>query len=285
MVIFLLYGGWIAFLVKHFGNRGYETSNNKYRILLWRLNLKRKTTDLAVVFLLANKRVPLNLHLYHMGKIILYIHCIISFVFFLNLFAALSVLKESNKTDYLKGIYWYPLVGSIVGLCFYLNVFGVIPFHVFRVIDIFSLLFQFFFLSVFIYKLTGRKFNFKIVILISSLFVGIQITIDLLQNTNTSFAVTSTILIAFSLYYFYVLFNSLPINQDLTKYPPFLICCGVLLGTGITVPFLLFNRYLMFLNVPKNTIFALGILATTGNLILNLFFLKALLCIRQSKLR
>jgi hypothetical protein len=123
---------------------------------------------------------------------------------------------------------------------------------------------------------------FKIIgccILIVLIFL---IVLDLTTKYITSFAFANAALFCFSLYYFF----SMLVNHEKTKLnsnPFFYVCCGIFIGSGIIVPTSLMIKYMYLLKTPKDLIYLVTGLSGVGNIIMNSFFIKALLCSKQSK--
>jgi magnesium-transporting ATPase (P-type) len=182
----------------------------------------------------------------------------------------------------MSDVYLYPLAGIPISVFYFLYKGKVISPAIFANANSVSVLFHYFFLSFFVYRVTGRQRNFMLTIVLFSLPVIFLVIFDINFETAFSFSICNFLLLFYSVYYFYSCFKAPPIF-NLSKNPGFLICSGVLLGSGLVIPFSLFNQYLISIHMPSNSIHILGVLATVGYLIINLFFFKAILCLKHPK--
>ena len=107
------------------------------------------------------------------------------------------------------------------------------------------------------------------------------IIFDIKRSSVYSFAFANSCLFIFCVFYFYLLLKEKP-ALDLRNNPVFIILCGIFIGVGISIPFTLAYKYLVELNVPRDTLFLYNLLSGLGYLIMNLSFLKALLCINKN---
>ncbi len=189
-------------------------------------------------------------------------------------------MKECPSS--MKSFYWYPIVGIGVGIFIYLARFHIIPKYIGVNTNIISLNFHFAFLSTFIYRETGKKLFIKYASIVIFLFLVITIWQYPKKNTINPFAFTNGSLFILCIYYFYYLFKT-SITLNLTKNPIFITCCGLLIGTGIIIPFGLMHKYMLAIDISIDTVYLYGSLTALGYSIMNLFFLKALLCITQNK--
>ncbi len=219
-----------------------------------------------------------------MGKnIAVTIQWIGSLFYFVELIIALRVSKNENAPDIMKKFFWYPLVGAMIGLLFVLKNLKIIPTHIGFITNTISLLFHYSFLSFFIYNVTGKQVKFKIVIFLFFLVLIGLIISDILNGYTTSFAFANGCLFVFSLYYFRTLLVG-KATIILKKNPIFYTCCGIFIGSGIIVPSALMIKYLVELKLAKDSLFLINIFSGVGYLLINLFFIKALLqCIKPNK--
>ncbi len=218
-----------------------------------------------------------------MGKNIqIILQSIIGLIYLVELIIAAKAVKNIHAPDLAKFFYWYPLVGLAVALLMALKNLHFITSQVSFTLNIISLLFHFSFLSFFIFSVTGKKSNFKIIIFCCSLILIVLLVMDIIDSYLTSFAFANGCLFLFSLYYFRgLLIGTLRIT--LKNNFIFYICCGIFIGTGLIVPSSLMIKYLYVLKVPNNTIFLFASFGGIGYILMNLIFIKALLCLKQNK--
>lgn len=216
-----------------------------------------------------------------MGKFIYYIiqNCV--FISYGISFGAAWIFRNHPLLpNYLKDFFLYPLIGCLVGLIFELKSFSIISIRLYFAIIHCSVLFYFLFLSLLLHKLLGRKRIFIGLIFLVSLILSTIITIDILYFSSYSSAVANSFLLIFCIYYFFYLFKN-PTIPVLFRHPGFIICCGILIGSSLIIPFAFLNKYLISLHVSKDSLYLIGSLAVISHLIMNLFFIKAFLCIRH----
>ena len=105
--------------------------------------------------------------------------------------------------------------------------------------------------------------------------------IDIKNETYYSATISNFGMILFSLFFYFDLINNK--HDDLIdKNPTIYIINGVFFGAGFLVPILIFGNHLKEI-LDINTYNCIAILAPTGTIIMNLFFFKSILCIRQKK--
>jgi hypothetical protein len=218
-----------------------------------------------------------------MGKnIYLLSHLILTIIWFTELIVALKVTKDKAAPAIMKKLFWYPLIGSIIGVTFFLEYLDILTLRNVFFVNTFSLLFHFSFLSYFIYNVTGKINIFLILISSFFLIIFVLIVSDTKTGYVTSFAFANGCLFCFSLYYFSRILNGIE-KINLRKNPVFLVCCGIFIGSGLIVPSTLMIKYMYLLNIHKETIYLVFGFSQAGYILLNLFFIKALLCSRQTK--
>ncbi len=85
---------------------------------------------------------------------------------------------------------------------------------------------------------------------------------------------------AYSFFRFFIFFSIYKgdINGSLLKNPIFYVCSGVLIGTGIIVPAAIMMKYLGLLKLEFDLRKLIASISLFGYLIMNLLFIKALLC-------
>ena len=176
--------------------------------------------------------------------------------------------------------YLYPLVGALISILFWSKYFGFFPGEIFRIVNRLSILYHFSFLSFFIYKEVGRSKKFKFFAILFFIIIIPFLYNDIYKMTLISFSMANTFLFVLCSYYFYNLFSTPPI-LNLLKEPSFWICCGILLGCGLLIPFNAFNRQFLNLIVNKDIFYLLGVLSGLGYVVMYSFFIKSWLCMRR----
>ncbi len=215
-------------------------------------------------------------------KIYNIVQAITLFVALLQLIIGIKVTRMHNCSTNFTYFYLYPLIGTIINIMLCSATFHFITGKVALTANIVSLFFHYSFLSNFIYRETGKKILVKY-LSISIFFLLIPIVIlDIKRLSAYSFALANSYLFIFCIYYFYLLLKNSPV-LDLKKNPAFIICCGIFIGVGITIPFTVVCKYLVELNIPRNTFYLYNAFTALGYLTMNLFFIKALLCIKPNK--
>ena len=197
-------------------------------------------------------------------------------IFFISLFFSIIIIKRP-KPSYMKLFFLYPLVGCLIVILFWIKYFNYLPLRSFIYINTVSLIFHFCFFGIFIYNAVLKKRILKYTLVVFLLIIFIFIYRDIINKSAIAFAVTNTFLWFLSIYYFYNLFLDPPII-NLSKEPSFWVCCGILLGCGIIIPFKIFNPYFI-IKLNKDALFLLGSISTLGYGIIHLFLIKANLCI------
>jgi hypothetical protein len=86
----------------------------------------------------------------------------------------------------------------------------------------------------------------------------------------------------FSIFYFYILLKSSSF-KNLKNDPVFITSCGIFLGSGLGIPSTLMFTYLQLLKISKEAVYLIGAIGGLGALIMNIFFLIAMLCIIKNK--
>ena len=141
--------------------------------------------------------------------------------------------------------------------------------------------FHFSILSFFIYKDFKKKLIIHKVIFLLILFLLIIMNfIDVKNETYYSATISNFGMILFSLFFYLDLIKNK--HDDLVeKEPTIYIINGIFFGAGFLVPILIFGNHLREILDP-NIYYWIAILSPTGSIIMNLFFLKSILCIRQN---
>ncbi len=202
------------------------------------------------------------------------------FTIFCELLFSLMARRRTNCPKCLKNFYFYPMIGSIMGLMFLLKEMNFLPSNFCLIVNKISLFFHFIFLGYFFYRITEKNIIIKTLVLFVPIILIVLVAIDVINGTNSSFALANGCLFIFSIFYFSQIFlNSKAFS--LFKNPISITCCGIFIGSGITIPFALMHKYLMFLDIPKDTMLLYGSLFASGYLIMNLFFLRAMVIVSK----
>ncbi len=200
----------------------------------------------------------------------------------INLFFSIKATLKPNCPKQLKFFFWYPIVGCIVLILIILNKLDLTPRNIHYITNKISLLFHFSFLGFIFYKIDyiNRKNTIKYVIFLVNALLVFLTYADIKQETTSAFGIANGCLFCFSLYYFYKIIINSPI-QNITNDPIFIAVCGIFLGTGLLLPFTIMHKFFLLLHVPKDTMLLFASSLATGYLIMNLFFLKSMICIIQ----
>lgn len=197
------------------------------------------------------------------------------FSFIISFYASRNFFLPS----YLKRFYWYPLIGLIVIIFFWLNFFKITPLYFYYYLNRFSLLFHYTFLAFFIFKVLNNHdfFNLEKILFIVFFIILLCVQVyDYINSTYNSFFLTNTFLVIFCINFYYKLLNTTPVIA-LKEEPFFWIISGVFLGMGITIPFYAFQQYL-FQFISNSLFYLLILIAGVGYSLMHIFFIKAFLC-------
>lgn len=154
------------------------------------------------------------------------------------------------------------------------------------IITLASLIFHYFFLATFFYRIITdqfKRFWFLLIFILSIPIVGIAI----LQNFSDasgfeSFSIVNFCLLVFSVLYFYQLLNSPP-KSHLFAHASFWIVIGIFFSMGITIPLHSVFRYLK-IELNHEALEGLRSIGYFAYGIMHLFFTKAYICsIAQKK--
>lgn len=199
----------------------------------------------------------------------------------LSFILSLRLIRNSEIPYYMRGFYWYTLVGVIVLIPnFYdLNISKI--FYPVTVIMInASILFHYLFLSLFIIKLIKNKSNSNLLrIIFWTILLILMFTLNkenLTKNNNLGYSVSNFGLIIFCILYYYKLFISLP-SINLKKEPSFWIVTGVFFTMSVHIPIQAALGFLRYNISYSNYILLHGIIAFCYS-IMHLFLIKAFLC-------
>ena len=214
-----------------------------------------------------------------MGPLIFWIvQGIICSLYFVTLYMAYKTRKTTSYPSNFKDFLWYPLIGSILTVFYWLKYLNIYALPYFVLINKTSLLFHFGFLSRYIYIEVNKKAAFRYTAICFFIIQIPFVYFDIINHTILSFSVTNGCLFILCCYYFYYLFLAPPI-LNLFKEPSFWVCCGILLGSGLLIPFYSFSRDISKIITNLNAHYLLGTLSTLGYGIMYIFFIKAYLCI------
>lgn len=141
--------------------------------------------------------------------------------------------------------------------------------------------FHFSILSFFIYTVLKKKLKiYKVIfLLILSLLITMNF-IDIKNETYYSATISNFGMILFSLFFYLDLIKNKH-DELVEKDPTIYIINGIFFGAGFLVPILIFGNHLREILDP-NIYYWIAILSPMGTIIMNLFFLKSILCIRQN---
>ena len=216
----------------------------------------------------------------HIFYIIQTITMILSFIF------SLRLIKNSKKIiSYMRGFYWYPVVGMLIVIPGVLSTYFDLSFSFSLTVNNILLIFHFTFLSLFIIKVMPRKKEIKYLKSIFWVFLLLIIYLliknDISTQVNHIFSVSNFGLSIFCIIYYFKLFNNLP-TLNLRKDPAFWIVTGVFFAMALNIPIcatidflknkISYDAYLIFASI---LMFCYSIM--------HLFFIKAILCTMQMK--
>ncbi len=216
-----------------------------------------------------------------MGKTIYIAIEVTSFLTFIfELYFSIKVSKRKLDYPVLRMFYLYPIIGLVVGIVLILFRLQLVPKLIPLFVNKISLIFHFSFISLIFYNELAKASWFKFVFCISFVMLIILVVLEIRLLYNSSIAFANGMLFLFSFCYFYHLLSK-DSNFNVRKNPIFLIFCGVFLEGGLVVPFNIMTKPLLKLQIPNDTLYALGIFSALGYLIMNLCFLKAMIIISK----
>ena len=214
-----------------------------------------------------------------MPKILFWIFQVfVILLFCVNLILYLKIRNRILLVNNLRTFFWYPLVAVFIGIIYYANLFHLLPYDTSNRADQISLIFHYSFLGRFIYIEVGKNRIYKYCFWLFLPIIIYFIYTGLINHTLIAYSITNASLFTLCCFYFYFLFQSPPV-LDLLKQPGFWICCGILLGCGLLIPFYSFSNY--FLRIKdRHMFYLLGIFSNFGYAIMHIFFIKAYLCLK-----
>jgi hypothetical protein len=207
---------------------------------------------------------------------------IIFIIFIIEFIIAVRLTKKKTVQSPFKYFWLYPLVGFWVSSLIVLSNLKLITKDIAGPVNIISLLFHYSFISYIFFKLNGSKTAFKWLIIVVFIIVAIFVKINLIDRANTAFSIANAALFCYA-FYFLVKYLQTDSIINLTKDPFFFICTGILVGTVFIVPTSFMVKYLLEIKTEKSTIFYFVAATNIGYILINLFFIKALLLCGKQK--
>ncbi len=198
-------------------------------------------------------------------------------IFFVELILAIKIRTNEKVIPMMRIFYWYPLIGIFVTFFILFQYYNKVFSNVAFCINLCSLLFHYLFLSYFILNSVYRRRYFKTIIWILFVFISVLISSSILNKHFDSIAFTNSCLFFFSLFYFFSIYKG-DISGQLLNNPIFYVCSGVLIGTGLIVPAAIMFKYSIVLDLGYDLRKFVIEVSLFGYIIMNLFFIKALLC-------
>jgi hypothetical protein len=194
-------------------------------------------------------------------------------------------IKNNNVDFYMKGFYWYPFIGALIATFYIASIFFKSRTNMifFNRVNLISLLFHFYFLGIFVLKVSfftesSRATN-RIIFLPFVLLIAFVIK-DFYNNTSSlSFCFGSFALILFSLIFYYRIFQQDP-SIILLKEASFWIVTGIFIGMALSFPLIIFWDYLD-INLKRPTKRIMQAFGNIPYIIMHIFFIKAYLCSTQ----
>lgn len=199
-------------------------------------------------------------------------------VYAITFIYSLNIRKNRVIPSYMKGFYWYPTMGILIGVVWILSNVNLISLDVFKNVNLISLIFHFSFLSLFIFRVINNKIlirKLKFLFWLFELLIIGSIIIDHNGKTGISYILTNLGLSIFSIFYYYNLFQNIP-KDNLLNEPSFWIITGIFFGVSVNIPILAFSLYLY--NVSKQIYFTLSWIAPFGYIVMYIFFIKGIKC-------
>jgi hypothetical protein len=220
-----------------------------------------------------------------MGKDLVKISQFIGLVIFIvQLIIAIKISKIKTVESPFNFFWIYPLVGSIIGLLYLTANFKLIKLTPINSINNASVLFHYLFISYTFFKGDSSQKMFKWILISLFIVIAIFIKMDISQNnTMVSFSIANGALFLYALYFIAKYLYSNTVN-NLAKEPFFFLCTGVLIGTMFIVPSALMAKYLRDIKTSRDTIAYVACISSVGYIIINLFFIKALLVAQKNSL-
>jgi lipid-A-disaccharide synthase-like uncharacterized protein len=218
-----------------------------------------------------------------MGKDLLKISQFVGLVIFIIQFIVAIRISKIKTVQSPFNFFWiYSLIGFIICFLYFLANLKFVKSNSINSINLVSLLFHYSFISYVFFKDNYTQKIFKWVAIILFIVIAIFIKIDLSNNnTMTSFSVANGTLFCFALY-FLVKYLQADSIINLTNIPLFFICTGILIGTMFIMPTSFMLKYLYEIKSARNAMYYFACLSSIGYIIINLFFIKALLVAQKT---
>jgi hypothetical protein len=231
-----------------------------------------------------NKNIRVCINKKIMGRDLLDLTQFIGLIIFvIELNVAIKVARIGSVSNYFKIFWIYPLVGSLI--CFFLLLahFKLVSRDFSFITNAISLLFHYSFISYAFYIVNSKEKMFKLIAMLLFIVIAVAVCVDIVYRNNTSFSIANGALFFYSIFFItkYLQTNDI---LHLSKLPFFFICAGVLIGTALIIPVAFMVKYLREIKTPGNTIYYFLCISSVGYIIINLFFIKALLVARKNSL-
>lgn len=204
-----------------------------------------------------------------------------SFVILLSFLFSLKLVKNKAIPYYMNYFFWYPLVALIIAIpLFIIANFFWSYYRYGSILNVFSLIFHYSFLSFFIIKVMPNNQNKRFPKILFIVFLFLIIAALTIKNVRirsaVAFPTANLGLVVFSVIYYYKLFNNLPV-LDLKNEPSFWIITGVFFCMSIHIPLSATVEYL-YHKIPTHNLRIFMSLGAFCYIIMHIFFIKAFLC-------
>ena len=205
--------------------------------------------------------------------------CILAFPFVISFLFSLKLLKRISTTTLLKSFVIYTSVALLTYILFILMVMKIISRSDFIKINICGVLFNFSYLTFFIFSLIKNKYFKKLIVLIYiiSAFLTINAIVEQFstrQILTPNYYIFS--LIFFCLLYYFEIFNSID-DDEILQNACFWIVTGVFVGMGTSLPYQSLAS-LIFKVIPKNQAYLISSIGTIFYSVMHLIFIKGFRC-------
>lgn len=216
-----------------------------------------------------------------MGKILSYtFYTLQVLAIFTSFIFSLRLIKNEKIPKYMKGFYWYTVVGVLVLIPSLFYAYFYIGNKLASITNNLSLIFHYSFLSIFILKILPKNkgaIYLKIIFLLFLiLIIYFLVTRDISRQINQVFSISNIGLTIFCIVYYYQLFNTVPI-LDLRNEPSFWIITGIFFAMSLNVPAMAAIDYLHNKIAAVNYVLLYNILCFSY-MVMHLFFIKAFIC-------
>ncbi len=207
-----------------------------------------------------------------------------SIVYLLSCFYSLRLIGSKTIPTYLRGFYWYSIIGALTSLMLLSSIFfSPIRIPMFSRINSVTLIFHFSFLTFFIFRIlkNDRVVTFlKVCFWIILFLLIVSIANDVYFDTcSLSFCVANVSLFLFCLFYYYQILHFIP-AVSILKEPSFWIITGIFIGMGLSFPMIIFLDFFS-LNTSLQLKREIQFLGNLPYIVMHLCFIKAYLCSSQ----